>query len=78
MEVTGVLIGGGSARNTISDCSISGNTLEGIALSASNGGITPPRITFISGGVVQGEVDSLVPDGTLVEIFADSEDEGLK
>ena len=60
---------------TISHCSITKNVREGIYFSGVvNGGILPPLLTGADSSSVSGTVTA--PDGSLIEIFNDSEDEG--
>ncbi|HQO34207.1 MAG TPA: right-handed parallel beta-helix repeat-containing protein [bacterium] len=64
-----------TANMTISHCSITKNVREGIYFSGVvNGGILPPLLTGADSSSVSGTVTA--PDGSLIEIFSDSEDEG--
>ena len=62
-----------STGNRISRNSISGNAIEGISLLGGNGGAIPPEGSF-DGGVAAGT--STMPAGTIVQVFADSVDQG--
>ncbi|MFH1737960.1 MAG: right-handed parallel beta-helix repeat-containing protein [bacterium] len=60
---------------TVSRCSITKNARAGIYFVGSvNGGILPPSLTGIDSSFVTGT--TAAPDGSVVEIFSDPEDEG--
>jgi parallel beta-helix repeat protein len=78
----GINVGKYSLKNTITHNSIHGNTGKGIELmQMGNKGIPAPIIRSIaksSTGTrsVYGEVDYSVPDGSIVEVFLDTDKEG--
>jgi hypothetical protein len=76
------VLGAATSANSITYNSISdhpeGVGARGIALrSGGNESIPPPLITNIQSGRVSGEVAETVPDGSIIQLFADPGDEGL-
>ena len=78
----GVVVDGPSIGNTLTGNAISSHTLAGIALTGGgNNGIPAPAIRSVGRGSINryhffGDVAAGTPDGSVVEIFADTEDEG--
>ncbi len=73
----GILVQGNeSVRNAISQNTITKNLLKGIALENGNENILPPEITFYTWGMDNIQGISMAPDGSVVEVYADDEDEG--
>jgi hypothetical protein len=72
-----VVNGAASVGNRIQFNSITGH--PGLGIDNQAGGNTelpPPVIASVTGGIVSGDVDASVPDGSLVQVFSDPADEG--
>ncbi len=74
----GVIVDGATTlKNEIRNNSITAH--PGLGIDTSNGGNgepIPPVLTSVAGGKVLGTVDPTIPDGSRVQIFSDSGDEG--
>ncbi|MBI4331827.1 MAG: PD40 domain-containing protein [Chloroflexi bacterium] len=74
----GVSISTNAGRNTVSGSSITRNGGQGIRLtSGGNSEIPAPWIVSSRSGLIQGQVADTIPERSTVEVFADSEDEGM-
>ncbi|MDX1971173.1 MAG: hypothetical protein SFY68_01440 [Candidatus Sumerlaeia bacterium] len=62
--------------NSITDHSFAAGQVGIRLLGGSNNGILPPAITSFDGITIKGTVDPLIPNGSIVQVFSDADDEG--
>jgi len=70
------IVGGSTTGNQIVNNAITNNVGPGIALEGGNSELPPPDGAFYDGRDVFGSVPNGVPDGSLVQVFTDTVDEG--